>query len=83
MTIRYDGKVAIVTGSSKGIGRAAAECMAAIGAKVVVSSRNVESCNDVADAIRSKGGEAIAVAANIGLKLPGYAMCRASQMAFM
>jgi NAD(P)-dependent dehydrogenase (short-subunit alcohol dehydrogenase family) len=60
------GKVAIITGSSRGIGRAAAEAMAALGAKVVVSSRKIEPCEEVARAIRDEGGEAIVVPCNIG-----------------
>ncbi len=45
------GKVAVITGSSKGIGRAIAEAMAGQGAKVVVSSRKAEVCQEVADSI--------------------------------
>jgi NAD(P)-dependent dehydrogenase (short-subunit alcohol dehydrogenase family) len=59
------GKVAIVTGSSRGIGRAIAEAFAEAGAKVVISSRNQEPCDEVAAAIRARGGEAIAVTARI------------------
>ncbi len=62
------GKVAIITGSSRGIGRAAAECMADLGAKVVISSRNLDACEPVAEAIRAKGGEAVAIACNISHK---------------
>ena len=47
-----DGKVAIITGSSRGIGRASAEAMAQLGAKVVISSRKVEACEAVAQNIR-------------------------------
>jgi NAD(P)-dependent dehydrogenase (short-subunit alcohol dehydrogenase family) len=59
------GKVAIVTGSSKGIGRAIVECMAALGAKVVVSSRKADACEAVAAGIRAKGGEAIVIPCNV------------------
>ncbi|MGE0180583.1 MAG: SDR family NAD(P)-dependent oxidoreductase, partial [Sphingomonas sp.] len=64
------GKVAIITGSSRGIGRAIAEAMADQGAKVVVSSRKAEACQEVADAINAKHGEsrAIVVPASISSK---------------
>ncbi len=62
------GKVAIVTGSSRGIGRAIAEAFAEAGARVVISSRNQEPCDEVAAGIRDKGGEAIAITCRISDK---------------
>jgi NAD(P)-dependent dehydrogenase (short-subunit alcohol dehydrogenase family) len=64
------GKVALITGSSRGIGRAVAERMAEHGAKVVISSRKQEVCDQVAGEINGKYGKgrAIAVAANISSK---------------
>ena len=62
------GQVAVITGSSKGIGKAIAEAMATAGAKVVISSRKVEPCEAVADAINEGGGEAMARACNISEK---------------
>ncbi len=64
------GKVAVVTGSSRGIGRAIVERMAQHGAKVVVSSRKAGPCDAVASAINAAHGEgtAIAVPANISSK---------------
>ena len=62
------GKVAVVTGSSKGIGRAIAERMAEHGARVVVSSRKQDSCDVVTQAILAKGGQAVTKTCNIGRK---------------
>jgi NAD(P)-dependent dehydrogenase (short-subunit alcohol dehydrogenase family) len=62
------GQVAVITGSSRGIGRAAAEVLASLGAKVVVSSRKADACKAVVAAIRDAGGEAMAIACNISRK---------------
>lgn len=61
-----DRPVTIITGSSRGIGRSAAELLAARGHRVVISSRNQDSCEAVADAIRTEGGDAIAIACHVG-----------------
>jgi len=58
--------VSIITGSSRGIGRAAAELLAARGHRVVISSRNQDSCDAVASEIRERGGEAVAIACHVG-----------------
>ncbi len=61
-----EGKVALVTGASKGIGQAIAEYYAAAGAKVVVSSRKQEAVDEVALQIKKKGFEATAIACHMG-----------------
>ncbi len=62
------GKVALITGSTKGIGRSIAEEMARLGAKVVISSRKADVCEQVAGELKSQGYEAIAIPCHVGKK---------------
>ena len=64
------GKIVVITGSSRGIGRAIAERMAEHGAKVVISSRKKQACDEVARAINDRCGKqvALSIAANISTK---------------
>ncbi|MDH4554335.1 SDR family oxidoreductase [Pseudomonas sp. BN417] len=61
-----DGKIAFVSGASRGIGEAIAKLLAQQGAHVIVSSRKIEGCQAVADAIIADGGKATAIACHIG-----------------
>ena len=64
--LRLDGRVVLVTGASRGLGRAMALGFAAAGADVVVSSRKLDACEVVADEIRVMGRRSIAVQCHVG-----------------
>src|SRR5690554_2314130 len=61
-----NGKIALVTGGSRGIGAAIAKLLASAGAHVIVSSREIDDCQTVANEIISEGGSAEALACHIG-----------------
>jgi NAD(P)-dependent dehydrogenase (short-subunit alcohol dehydrogenase family) len=60
------GKIALVTGASRGIGESIARLLASKGAHVIVSSRKIEACQAIADSIIADGGKASAVACHVG-----------------
>ncbi|MDO6693655.1 SDR family oxidoreductase [Aliiglaciecola sp. 3_MG-2023] len=60
------GKVALVTGASRGIGESIARLLAAYGVEVIVSSRKIDGCEAVAQSIRDNGGKAHAMACHVG-----------------
>ncbi len=76
------GRCVVITGASRGIGRASAEACAAMGARVVISSRNLEPCEEVAAAIREDGGEATAIACNISHRDQCEALIDGAEAAF-
>jgi NAD(P)-dependent dehydrogenase (short-subunit alcohol dehydrogenase family) len=62
---RLDGKVALITGATRGIGLAIAQAMAQAGARVVVSSNEVDECARVAEQLRTDGHDAIGIPCDV------------------
>ncbi|MFZ5569838.1 MAG: SDR family oxidoreductase [Thermodesulfobacteriota bacterium] len=62
----FDGKIALVTGASRGIGESIARTLAGHGAEVILSSRKVEGLREVEEKIKSEGGKAVAIACHNG-----------------
>jgi NAD(P)-dependent dehydrogenase (short-subunit alcohol dehydrogenase family) len=76
------GRVAVVTGASRGIGEAIARALAGAGARLVLASRKLEGVEAVAEAIRSAGGEALAVACHTGRAAEVEALAARAKEAF-
>lgn len=66
--LRLDGKVAVITGSTRGIGLATARMLGAAGASIVVSSRKPEACAAVRDELEGQGIKAVAIPCHVGSK---------------
>ncbi len=64
--IDLTGKVALVTGGSRGLGKAMCHGLAEVGADIIVVSRRLENCETVADELRAKGRKALALSAHMG-----------------
>lgn len=66
INFRLDGKIALITGASRGIGEAIAQTLAEYGALCVLVSRKAEALKDVADKIQSRGGKAEVIPCHVG-----------------
>ncbi len=78
MDTQLNGKRALVTGASSGIGRAIAEALARDGARVAVHARSDEKARDTLDTIAAAGGEAFAVTADMRVTAEIGTMCKAA-----
>ena len=79
---RLDDKVALITGSSRGIGLAIAHAMAEQGAKVVISSRKADACEQAAAGIRAAGGTAAVIPCNVSRRDEVEALVAGTRKAF-
>ncbi len=82
MTRPFEGKVAVVTGGAKGIGRAVTRTLAAGGAKVVLSGRDESALNEACEEIRAQGGEAVSATGDVALEADANALCEKALQAF-
>ena len=81
--MRLEGKVAVVTGASRGIGRAIAERLASEGARVVVNHRSsAEQAQEVVAGIQEKGGEAVVIQADVSDFQQAHDLMRAAKEQF-
>ena len=81
--MRHEGKVAVVTGASRGIGRAIAERLASEGARVVVNHRSsAEQAQEVVAGIQEKGGEAVVIQADVSDFQQAHDLMRAAKEQF-
>ncbi len=79
---KLDGKVAVITGASSGIGEATAEALAAEGASVVVAARREERLSELVERINSNGGKALAVSADVTDESQAHELIRKAKSEF-
>ncbi len=82
MTGPFEGRVAVVTGGAKGIGRAVTRALAAGGAKVVVSGRDEAALEEMCAEVKRDGGEAIAAQADVASEADADALCQKTVQTF-